>query len=236
MNLNNKNNKTMKQFSKLFGIALLSVAMILSSCGASNTVKGAGIGTGAGAALGAGVGAIFGGSKGAAWGAGIGAAVGGTSGAIIGKKMDKQAAELEKIEGAQVEKINDGEAIKVTFESGILYATNSSTLNTASRESLNKFATSLLENPDTDVKIYGHTDNTGNDAINNPLSEKRAESVYNYLVSRGVAGNRMVSEGFGSTDPIADNSTVAGRAQNRRVEIYILPNAKMIEDAQRDAQ
>ncbi len=225
----------MKQITKLFGIALLSVAMILSSCGASNTVKGTGIGTGAGAALGAGIGAIIGGGKGAAWGAGIGAVVGGTSGAIIGKKMDKQAAELEAIEGAQVEKINDGEAIKVTFESGILYATNSSTLNTSSRESLNKFAQSLIENPDTDVKIYGHTDSTGSDAINNPLSEKRAESVYNYLVSRGVSGTRMVSQGFGSTDPVADNSTVAGRAQNRRVEIFILPNAKMIQEAQQQA-
>ncbi len=226
----------MKQLTKLSGIILLSVAMILSSCGASNTVKGTGIGAGAGAALGAGIGAIVGGGKGAAWGAGIGAAVGGTSGAIIGKKMDKQAAELAKIEGAQVEKINEGEAIKVTFESGILYATNSSTLNTTSRESLNKFAQSLLDNPDTDVQVYGHTDSTGSDAINNPLSQKRAESVYNYLVSKGVSGNRMVSEGFGSKEPIADNSTVAGRAQNRRVEIYILPNAKMIEDAEKEAK
>lgn len=226
----------MKLFTNLFGITLLSVAMVLSSCGASNTLKGTGIGAGAGAALGAGIGAIAGGGKGAAWGAGIGAAVGGASGAIIGKKMDKQAAELEAIEGAQVEKINDGQAIKVTFESGILYATNSSTLNTSSRESLNKFATSLLENPDTDVKIYGHTDSTGNDAINQPLSEKRAKSVYNYLVSKGVSGTRMISEGYGSSDPIADNSTVEGRSQNRRVEIFILPNAKMIEDAEKAAK
>lgn len=226
----------MKQFTKLLGIILLSGAMVLSSCGASNTAKGTGIGAGAGAAVGAGLGAIFGGGKGAAWGAGIGAVVGGGTGAIIGNKMDKQAAELEEIEGAQVEKINEGQAIKVTFESGILFATNSSTLNTASRESLDKFATSLQNNPDTDVKIYGHTDSTGSDAINNPLSERRAESVYNFLISRGVAGNRIVSAGFGSTDPIADNATVAGRAQNRRVEVFILPNAKMIEDAEREAQ
>lgn len=226
----------MKQLSKLFGIIILSGAMVLSGCGASNTVKGTGVGAGAGAAVGAGIGAIVGGGKGAAWGAGIGAVVGGTTGAVIGKKMDKQAAELEKIEGAQVEKINEGEAIKVTFESGILFATNSSTLNTQSRESLNKFASSLMENPDTDVKIYGHTDSTGSDAINNPLSERRAESVYNYLISRGVAGTRIISEGFGSTQPIGDNSTVTGRAQNRRVEVFILPNAKMIEDAQREAQ
>ena len=225
----------MKQFSKLLAIGLVSVTMVLSGCGASKTVQGSAVGAGGGAAVGAGIGAIAGGGKGAAWGAGIGAVLGGTAGAIIGNKMDKQAAELEQIEGAQVEKVNEGEAIKVTFESGILFATNSSTLNTASRVSLDKFATSLLNNPDTDVKIYGHTDSTGSDAINNPLSQRRAESVYNYLVSKGVAGVRMEAQGFGSTQPVADNSTVAGRAENRRVEVVILPNAKMIQEAQEQA-
>jgi outer membrane protein OmpA-like peptidoglycan-associated protein len=130
-----------------------------------------------------------------------------------------------------VEKVNDGEAIKVTFESGILFATNSSTLSTASRASLDKFATSLVNNPDTDVEIYGHTDSTGSDAINNPLSERRAESVYNYLISKGVQGLRMSYEGLGSKQPIADNNTVAGRSENRRVEVFILPNSKMINEA-----
>ena len=220
----------MKHLS-LFATILLSGALVLSSCGASNTVKGGGIGTGAGAAVGAGVGSVIGGGKGAAWGAGIGAVLGGTAGAIIGNKMDKQKAELEAIEGAQVETVNEGEAIKVTFESGILYATNSSTLNAASRSSLDRFATSLQNNPDTDVSIYGHTDSTGSDAINNPLSQRRAESVYNYLLSKGVSGSRMESEGYGSSQPISDNNTAAGRSQNRRVEVYILPNAKMIQDA-----
>lgn len=222
----------MKHVSNVAAILLLSVALVLSSCGASNTAKGTGVGAGAGAAIGAGIGAIAGGGKGAAWGAGIGAILGGTAGAVIGKKMDKQAAELERIEGAQVEKVNEGQAIKVTFESGILYATNSSTLNAAAKKSLDKFATSLQNNPDTDVKIYGHTDSTGSDAINNPLSERRAKSVYDYLVSKGISGMRIASEGLGSTQPVADNGTAAGRAQNRRVEVYILPNAKMIEDAQ----
>ena len=215
----------------LFATILLSGALVLSSCGASNTVKGGGIGTGAGAAVGAGVGAVVGGGKGAAWGAGIGAVLGGTAGAIIGNKMDKQKAELEAIEGAQVETVNEGEAIKVTFESGILYATNSSTLNAASRSSLDRFATSLQNNPDTDVRIYGHTDSSGSDAINNPLSQRRAESVYNYLLSKGISGSRMESQGYGSSQPIADNATAAGKSQNRRVEVFILPNAKMIQDA-----
>lgn len=210
--------------------------MVFSGCGLSRTVQGGGIGAGAGAALGAGIGAIAGGGRSAAVGAGIGAVLGGTAGAIIGNKMDKQAAELAQIEGAQVEKVNEGEAIKVTFESGILFSTNSSTLNTASRISLDKFATSLLNNPDTDVKIYGHTDSTGSDAINNPLSQRRAESVYGYLLSKGVSGTRMISEGFGSSQPVADNNTVAGRAENRRVEVFILPNAKMIREAKEQAR
>jgi len=221
----------MKNFSFIAAI-VLSCSILLSSCGASDTVKGGGIGAGAGGALGAGIGAIIGGGKGAAWGAGIGAVVGGSAGAIIGNKMDKQKKELEQINGAQVESINDGQAIKVTFESGILFATNSSTLNTASQSSLNSFANSLKNNPDTDVQIYGHTDNTGNDAINNPLSEKRAQAVYNFLTSKGVSGTRMVTQGFGSSQPVADNSTATGRTQNRRVEVYILPNEKMIQDAQ----
>lgn len=222
----------MKRISNVLVIALLSVAMVFSSCGASRSVQGGAIGAGSGAAVGAGMGAIVGGGRGAA----IGAVVGGSAGAIIGNKMDKQAAELEQIEGAQVEKVNEGEAIKVTFESGILFATNSSTLNTASRAALDKFAASLLNNPDTDVKVYGHTDSTGSDAINNPLSQRRAESVYNYLVEKGVAGSRMESKGFGSTQPVADNSTAQGRAENRRVEVFIFPNAKMIQEAQEQAR
>lgn len=226
----------MKNLSMILAIVILGGSLVFSSCGASNTAKGTGIGAGAGAAVGAGLGAIFGGGKGAAWGAGIGAVVGGGAGAIIGNKMDKQAAELEKIEGAQVEKINDGEAIKVTFESGILFATNSSTLSSASRTALDQFALSLKNNPDTDVKIYGHTDSTGSDAINNPLSERRAESVYNYLNTKGILGTRMIYQGFGSTEPVADNATLDGRKQNRRVEVVIIPNAKMIEEAQQQAK
>lgn len=211
---------------------LLSGIILLSGCGASNTVKGTGIGAGAGAALGAGLGAILGGGKGAAWGAGIGAALGGTSGALIGKKMDKQKEELAAIEGAKVESINEGQAIKVTFESGILFDTGKSELSHVSRNALDRFATSLQNNPDTDVKIYGHTDSTGSDAINNPLSERRAEAVYRYLMIKGVQGLRMQSFGFGSTQPVSDNNISWGRAQNRRVEIYIYPNEKMIREAQ----
>jgi outer membrane protein OmpA-like peptidoglycan-associated protein len=216
----------------LFASLLLCVALLLPGCGASNTTKGTGIGAGAGAALGAGLGALLNGGKGAAWGAGIGAVVGGGAGALIGNKMDKQKAELDKINGAQVETVNDGQAIKVTFDSGILFATNSSTLNVASKTALTQFAASLQSNPDTDIQILGFTDSTGSDKINIPLSEGRASSVKIFLEGQGVVADRLTSQGLGASNPVADNATPAGRTQNRRVEVYILPNAKMIEAAQ----
>ncbi|GHT60744.1 membrane protein [Bacteroidia bacterium] len=216
----------------LFVSVLISIAIILGGCNASNTAKGSAIGGGGGAAVGAGVGALLGGGKGAAWGAGIGAIVGGAAGALIGNKMDKQKKELEQIKDAQVESVNDGQAIKVTFDSGILFATNSSTLNQASKNSLTLFANSLKSNPDTDVHIYGHTDSTGGDKINIPLSKERAGSVQNFLAGQGIVTGRMTIEGMGSAQPVADNATTAGRQQNRRVEIYIVPNQKMIQDAE----
>ena len=215
----------------LFASLMLSIAIVLSGCGASNTTKGTAIGAGSGAAAGAGIGALLNGGKGAAWGAGIGAIVGGAAGALIGNKMDKQKKELEMIKDAQVESVNDGQAIKVTFDSGILFATNSSTLNQISMNALIQFANSLKVNPDTDVQIYGHTDSTGSDQINIPLSQQRAGSVQNFLMGQGIILSRMTSMGMGSSLPVADNGTVAGRALNRRVEIFILPNEKMIQEA-----
>ena len=219
----------MKNF-KMISVLMLCAAVLLSGCGASNTVKGTAIGVGGGAAVGAGVGKIAGNT---ALGAIIGAAVGGTAGALIGKKMDKQKKELEaSIPDATVETVNNGEAIKVTFDSGILFATNSSTVSDASKSALRNFASSLNSNPDTNIKIIGHTDNTGRVEYNQTLSEKRAESVYDYLLNQSVSSNRMQFEGKGITDPVADNSTAAGRQQNRRVEILILANQKMIQEAQ----
>lgn len=193
------------------------------------------IGGGGGAALGAGIGALAGKGKGAAIGAAIGAAVGSGTGALIGRRMDKQRKELEAIEGAKVESITDAnnlEAIKVTFDNGILFATNKSELSPASREALAKFAASLKNSPDTDVTIYGHTDNTGTRAVNERVSKERADAVSNYLVSQGVSRSRITTEGLAFDQPVADNSTAAGRAQNRRVEVYISANAEMIRKAE----
>jgi len=223
---------------KINAVILLIVCagLVLQGCASwSYTAKGTAIGAGAGAATGAGIGAIAGKGKGAAIGAAVGAAVGAGAGAIIGNKMDKQRAELEKIEGAQVEDITDVnglQAIKVTFDSGILFETGKSTLSEASKNALRTFSTSLNDSPDTDVTIYGHTDNTGGRALNEQLSRDRAESVANFIKLNGIKGNRLTTAGKAWDEPVADNSTAAGRALNRRVEVYITANEKMISDAE----
>ncbi|MBO5026306.1 MAG: OmpA family protein [Bacteroidaceae bacterium] len=216
--------------------AVLSGLLLLSGCNANNTTKGGLIGAGGGAAIGALAGRLIGGNgKGTAIGAVAGTAIGTTAGILIGKKMDKAKAAAEAVKNAQVESVTDANglsAVKVTFDSGILFATNKSDLNAAAKTSLSDFAKVLKTYSDADVAIYGHTDNTGSDAINNPLSEKRAQSVENYLRSCGVATNQIaIVEGKGSTEPIADNSTAAGRTQNRRVEVYLYASKAMIDAA-----
>ena len=225
----------MKNFKALTAVILCS-AILLSSCSTSkNSTKGGVIGGAGGALLGAGIGALVGHGKGAAIGAAIGGTVGAGTGILIGKKMDKQKAELEKIEGAKVETVTDAnnlQAIKVTFDSGILFATGKSDLNASSKAALLKFAASLKETPETDVTIYGHTDNKGSREVNLKLSNDRAASVSSYLVSNGITKDRLTTEGKAFDEPVADNATEAGRTQNRRVEVYITANKQMIEQAQ----
>jgi len=215
--------------------AMLSAALLMTGCAAfqnmSSTGKGATIGGGGGA------GALAGGGKGAAIGTLVGAGVGAGVGALIGKRMDKQKAELEKIEGAKVETVTDENnvpAIKVTFDDKILFATGKSELGDASRSALKKFASSLAQSPETDVAIYGHTDNTGSREINQKLSEERAQAVSNYLIGQKIDPNRITTRGLAYDAPIADNSTEEGRAQNRRVEILITANDNMIQQAQQE--
>ncbi|MBO6249820.1 MAG: OmpA family protein [Muribaculaceae bacterium] len=216
---------------------LLSALMILgiSSCNMNNTAKGGLLGGGGGAAIGAGIGALIGKGKGAAIGAAIGAVAGGTAGALIGRKMDKQAKELAQINGAQVDTVTDVNnltAIKVTFDSGILFDFNKSNLSASAKNSLSQFAASLQNNPQTDVQIYGHTDNVGTRAANEKVSTQRAEEVRKYLVNSGVSNSRLTSQGLAYDYPVASNDTEAGRAQNRRVEIYISANDAMIKAAE----
>lgn len=230
----------MKNF-KFLAVAL-SALLILSGCGnMNNATKGGLLGGGGGAALGALAGYLIGkDAKGTAIGAAVGAAVGTGAGVIIGKKMDKAKAAAEAVKNAQVESIKDAnglQAVKVTFDSGILFATNKSDLNAAAKTSLQKFANDVLKaNTDMDVAIVGHTDNTGTDAINNPLSERRAQAVESYLKSCGVSSAQIRSVGgAGSTQPVADNSTASGRQQNRRVEVFLYASKAMIEAAEKEA-
>lgn len=220
----------MKYFQN--SVAFLLVCLLLISCGTTKKMSNQDKGVAIGVASGAAAGGVIGNAKGnTALGAVIGGVVGGVAGGLIGHKMDKQKKELDEIKEAKVEKINNGEGLKVTFESGILFETNSSTLSLQSQDALNKFAQSLQNNAETNLVISGHTDNTGTDAINEPLSAKRAESVENFLISRGISRNRMTTVGNGSKQPIADNSTEDGRTKNRRVEIVIVANDKMVNDA-----
>jgi len=225
----------MTNFRALTALVLCS-AILLSSCSTSkNSTKGGVIGGAGGALIGAGIGALVGHGKGAAIGAAIGGTVGAGTGILIGKKMDKQKAELEKIQGAKVETVTDAnnlQAIKVTFDSGILFTTGKSDLNASSKSALLNFAASLKETPETDITIYGHTDNKGSHDLNLKLSNDRASSVASFLTANGIQKDRMTTEGKAFDEPVADNATEAGRAQNRRVEIYITANKQMIEQAQ----
>ena len=218
----------------------LTAVLVLSSCGSmSKTAGGSLVGTGAGAAIGAGIGALFGGGKGAAIGAAVGGAVGAGTGAIIGHKMDKKAEELKALENAQIEKTKDAnglEAIKVTFESGILFPTNGIKLNTAAKKELKEFAEKMADMPDTDITIFGHTDNTGSAEVNERISGQRAEAVAAWLSGNGIDRARMKVEGKSYTMPVADNATAEGKAKNRRVEVFISANENMIKAAEAEAK
>jgi outer membrane protein OmpA-like peptidoglycan-associated protein len=231
----------MKNFK--FLAIVMSLAIVLSGCSMSNTAKGGLIGAGGGAVLGAVVGKLAGNT---AIGAAVGTAVGAGAGAIIGNRMDKAKKAAEAVANAQVESVTDAnglQAVKVTFDSGILFATGKSTLSSTATSSLSQFATNVLNaNTDMNVAIQGYTDNAGwknctteqSTAKNLALSLERANAVSNYLKnSCSVASSQIASvEGLGESNPVADNSTSAGQAQNRRVEIYLYASEAMIKAAQ----
>lgn len=225
---------------KISCIALICGAMLLGETGCSsmtNTGKGALIGGGGGAAAGAGIGALIGGGKGAAIGSAIGAAVGAGAGTLIGKRMDKQQKELQEelANQAKVEQTTDQnglQAIKVTFDGGILFPTNGTTLSTQAKADLTRFAQSVISNPNTNVQIYGFTDNTGTMAVNERVANGRAKSVESFLANQGVPVTRLTAEGIPMADYVASNETAAGRAENRRVEIYITADQEMIRQAE----
>ena len=207
---------------------LLVVALGLSACASMNKK---GEGAIVGGAAGAVVGGIIGHSTGStARGAIIGAVVGGAAGAVIGHQMDQQARELaQNIPGAKVSRV--GEGIAVTFESGLLFEFDSDRIGSNAGTNLKQLAQSLDKYPNTDLMIVGHTDATGSDPYNQGLSERRARSAADYLVSQGVTRTRLQANGRGETEPIASNDDEAGRQQNRRVEVAIYANAEFRRNA-----
>lgn len=222
--------------------------MVLSSCGSlSNTAKGGLIGGSGGGALGALIGGLVGHGKGAAIGAAVGAAVGTGAGVLIGNKMDKakKAAELANAQAEVIENEDGTSYVKATFDSGLLFATGSSTLSSAAQTSIKTFITNLIAEDNTyNLAVCGFTDNAGwkgctteqSQAKNLTLSQQRADAVSTQITNAGYPSSRLVSvKGYGEENPVADNSTAAGKEQNRRVEVYILPSTEMINAANAEA-
>lgn len=224
--------------------------------GMSQTGQGATAGGTIGAAVGTGIGALIGGGKGTWIGALVGGALGAGTGALVGNKMDSQkkaleeqlsqmqeqenrnseainknAQDIQDIKVQMVKDRNDLDAIKLVLGDAILFQTGKANLSQAADAALSRVAYNLKQFPDTDVTVVGFTDNTGSVQLNKNLSEQRAESVVNYLESQGVPASRLKAVGMGEDDPIASNATAEGRAQNRRVEIYITANQHMINSA-----
>lgn len=225
----------MKIRNTIIAATFLASTLSLTNCEAvknsNNQQRGTAIGAGSGAIIGGILGNNIGNKKNSALGAVLGGVIGGVVGNVIGNKMDKQAKEIkETIPGAEVERV--GEGIKITLpESIVNFGFDSANLSTEAKSNLDKLATVLINNPDTDVNVYGYTDSKGTDSYNLSLSERRAMAVKNYLAQQGVPSSRMISSGRGEADPVATNDTDMGRAKNRRVEFAITANEQMIEDA-----
>lgn len=229
----------MKNISVLALAFVMVLGSLFTSCEAvkntNKTQRGAAIGAAGGAILGGILGNNLGkGGKGA-MGAVIGGVVGGVAGGVIGNKMDKQARQIDQaIPGAEVKRVGEGIQL-VLNENAVRFDTNKSSLTAAAKTNLDKLVAVFNEYPDTDITIFGYTDSTGPADYNLKLSGDRATSVKNYLVSKGISSSRFTIQGMGIADPIADNGTVDGRAQNRRVEFAIVANAKMKADAEKEA-
>jgi len=215
----------------VLSLAIAVLITLSTGCDSfTKTQKGAAIGVGAGGTVGALIGHAAGNT---ALGAIIGGAVGGTAGAFIGKKMDRQAAEIKQtVPGATVTRA--GEGIVVNFDSGILFDIDKTDLKPDAQTNLHNLALSMRNNPETNISIIGHTDSTGSAAHNMDLSIRRAESVKSFLVADSVGASRLTTVGKGETEPVASNSTVDGRAKNRRVEIVIVADDKMKSEAKQN--
>lgn len=160
----------------------------------------------------------------------IGTAAGAIAGGLIGHYLDNQSKELDAIPDATVTQQPD--RLIVTFPGDVLFNTGSATLSAGAQQRLSSFAQTLNRYPESNLVVRGHTDSTGTMVLNERLSQDRAESVRNYLISQGVAGNRISATGMGAQYPVANNTNEAGRQQNRRVEIEIIPDQQQLQERQ----
>ena len=212
---------SIKTFS-LSAVAL-SLAVLTGCANMSETQQGTAKGAGIGAIGGAVLGAAVGGSKGAVTGAVLGGAVGAGGGYIWSKKMQDQKAAMEKATagtGVAVTQTSDNR-LKLDIPSDVSFDVGRSAIKPNFDPILNQFASTLMQHPETTLSIAGHTDSTGTDAINNPLSMDRANAARDYLVGRGVARTRIATDARGSREPVSDNGTAQGRDKNRRIEIFV---------------
>lgn len=218
----------MKHIVKLI-VGTSTVALLVSGCATnpdgSYEFKNTAIGSLGGAALGAGVGALVGGKSHRGRNAAIGGLTGAVVGGGIGNYMDRQAAALKK-NLPEAEIVRDGDKIFVALPSGILFDTGRDMLKPTAKDSLGK-AAATLKASETNIIVQGHTDSTGSAAVNQPLSERRAGHVRDFLASNGVLSSRMTAVGYGSSNPAVPNDTDANRALNRRVQLEISPTAKL---------
>lgn len=201
-------------------LSAAAAAFVVTGCAnMTETQRNVGVGAGVGAAAGA----LLGKGKGAAIGAGVGAA----GGYVWSRYMENKRQQMQQATagtGVDVTQTDDNR-LKLNIPSDISFDTNRSDIKPEMRPILDSFADGLQDQPGMEVYVIGHTDSTGNDAINDPLSVDRANSVRNYLMQRGADGRSIQTEGRGSHDPIASNDTAQGRAANRRVEIYLAERA-----------
>jgi outer membrane protein OmpA-like peptidoglycan-associated protein len=201
----------------------ISVATLSGCANMSETQRTTATGGAIGAVAGAAIGAATGGGKGAAAGAAVGGALGAGGGYLWSQRMQEQKATMEQATagtGVGVSQTADNR-LKLDIPSDVGFDSGRYDIKSNLSPILERFATTLNQNPVTTVTIIGHTDSSGSDAINQPLSVNRASATRDYLVARGVAANRIAIDGRGSREPVADNGTAAGRAMNRRIEIYV---------------
>lgn len=215
---------------------LIALAMVMSCStvkNANKTQKGAVIGATGGAVIGGVLGNNVGSGNNTALGAILGAAIGGAAGGYIGNRMDRQAERIEEeIPGAEVKRV--GEGINVTFneDAGVYFDTNKSNVQGTSAATLDKLAGIFKEYPKSNVLVEGHTDSAGAEEYNMNLSKQRAQSVTNYLITKGVDAGRFDTKWYGETQPVGDNTTTEGKAQNRRVELAIVASEALKQEAQ----